>query len=144
MADEAGYNKDEGKVIEFKDTVRKSWPTGSRYICDPPVLNTDKDTVILVNGFLDWETALLNEGWERDGKDYGELRSDFTSYRKGDENYVVTEDEDFFRKFVVATEGAKEANLLDKEKRVLFFQRIFFSYDYPGWGGLVDWVESIK
>jgi hypothetical protein len=110
--------------MEFKDCVLKSHPTGSRYICNPPVMDTDNDTVILVNGYYDWDEMLYNEGWEDCGTDYDSMDGDFRAYRKGEENYIVTEDEDFFFSYVKATEGAKALNLLNKEDRIKLFAAV--------------------
>lgn len=110
--------------MEFKDCVLKSHPTGSRYICNPPVMDTDNDTVILVNGYYNWEEMLSNEGWEDCGIDYDSIDGDFRAYRKGEENYIVTEDEDFFFSYVKATEGAKALNLLNKEDRIKLFAAV--------------------
>ena len=110
--------------MEFKDCVLKSHPTGSRYICNPPVMDTDNDTVILVNGYYNWEEMLPNEGWEDCGIDYDNMDGDFRAYRKGEENYIVTEDEDFFFSYVKATEGAKALHLLNKEDRIKLFSAI--------------------
>ena len=110
-------------LMKFKDCVYASYPTGSRYICNPPPTNTDKDTVILVNGYYDWQKLLLNEGWEDGETDYENV-GDFQSYRKGEENYIVTEDEEFYKNFVKATEGARALNLMDKKDRITLFQAV--------------------
>lgn len=49
--------------MTFKEQVRMSFPIGSRYVCDPPVMDTDRDTLFLVGDVLTAETALLLEGW---------------------------------------------------------------------------------
>ena len=108
--------------VKFEDAVFRSYPTGSRYICNPAPMDTDNDTVILVNGYFDWRTILLNDGWEDCGQyDQG---GDFTAFRKGEENYIVTENEKFFDAYVKATEGAKALNLLVKEDRIKLFQSV--------------------
>lgn len=108
--------------MEFKDTVFKSYPTGSRYICNPPPTDTDNDTIFLVNGYYDYEEFLLNDGWEPCGDGYPD--GDFLAFRKGEENYIVTEDEELFLSYVKATEGAKALNLLNKEDRIKLFQAV--------------------
>jgi len=106
--------------MKFEDVVYASYPTGSRYICNPPPLDTDNDTVFLVNGYYDWKQMLLDEGWGDCGEEY-EKGEDFHAYRKGEENYIVTEDDDFYQSYVKATEGAKALNLLNKEDRIKLF-----------------------
>lgn len=106
--------------MQFQDCVLKSHPTGSRYICNPPPMDTDNDTVFLVNGYYDWRQMLLNDGWEDCGASY-ETGGEFQAFRKGEENWIVTEDEEFFTSYVKATEGAKALNLLNKEDRIKLF-----------------------
>lgn len=110
--------------MTFKDAVLDFHPTGSRYICDPPVTNTDNDTVFLVNGFYDWHQLLLEEGWEESVGDLYNIHDMFSSYRKGEKNYIVTEDDAFFLEFVYATEAAKALNLRDKAQRVALFDSV--------------------
>jgi len=117
--------------VKFEDVVFRSQPTGSRYICTPPPKDTDNDTVFLVNGYHDWKAALLDDGWDFCG-DY-EFAGRFAAFRKGQENYIVTEDEDFFNRYVFATEAARALNLLNKEDRITLFQAIADSG--TGWTG---------
>ena len=109
--------------MRFTDCIFRSHPTGSRYICNPPVMDTDSDTVILVNGYHDWYKMLIDEDWTDSGEHY-DIEGDFRSFRKGQENYIVTEDEDFYWSYVKATEGAKALNLLDKEDRIKLFRAV--------------------
>ena len=127
---------------EFRKSIIKSHPTGSRYICNPPPMDTDNDTIYLVNGYYDWETSLIRSGWERSG-DYNLEAYGFVSLRKGEENFIITEDPDWYKNFVLATEGAKALNLTNKEDRIKLFQAIqdehfrlyeienFFPYEKP-------------
>jgi len=118
------YNKHRGESLEeFETCVIHSHATGSRYICDPAPQDTDNDTVFLVNGYYDYETFLLKTGWECCGKDY-EGESEFSAFRKGEENYILTENEDFYLSYVKATEGAKALNLTNKEDRIKLFKAI--------------------
>lgn len=50
-----------------------------------------------------------------------ETGGDFQAFRKGEENWIVTEDEEFYTSYVKATEGAKALNLLNKEDRIKLF-----------------------
>lgn len=109
--------------MNFKDTVIKSYPTGSRYICNPAPTDTDNDTLILVNGYYDYPEMLLNDGWEDCGKEY-DMPGDFMAFRKGEENYIITEDPDYFLSYIKATEGAKALNLLKKEDRISLFHAV--------------------
>lgn len=112
----------------YEDFVIKSSPTGSNYICNPPVNDTDIDTVILVKE--GYEESLAGLGWEPtlapDGSDETYCNNgDFKSWRKGNKNYIVTSIPDFYKKFVIATKAAKALNLLKKEQRIYLFQCIF-------------------
>lgn len=110
-------------MTTFEECVIKQYPTGSRYICNPAPTDTDNDTIFLVNGFYDWKAALEADGWEYCGKDY-EKDGEFDAYRKGEENYIVTEDPEFYKSFVQATEGARALNLLNKEDRIKLFRAV--------------------
>lgn len=118
--------------MDFEDTVLKSYPTGSRYICHPPVMDTDNDTVILANGYYDWVTMLLKDGWEDCGQ-YNQ-GGDFRAFRKGQENYIVTERDDFFQSYVLATSAAKALNLREKAQRILLFE-VILRKDEEGFEG---------
>ena len=116
------FRQPEEPVVPFSETVLRSYPTGSRYICNPPPMDTDNDTVYLVNGYYNWGLSLLKDGWEQCGE--YQFGGQFTAFRKGVENYIVTEDEQFFERYVCATEAAKALNLLDKEDRIKLFQAV--------------------
>jgi len=110
--------------MKFEDCIIKSHPTGSRYICVPAPTDTDNDTVILANGFYDWASMLMGDGWEDCGKQYEGHKGEFRAFRKGEENYIVTEDPDFYTSYVKATEGAKALNLLNKDDRIKLFHAV--------------------
>lgn len=107
--------------MKFEECVIQKWATGSRYICNPAPTDTDNDTVFLVNGFHPWDDMLKAEGFEPCGDYAGE---EFEAYRKGEENYIITEDPEFFLSYVKATEAAKALNLLEKEDRIKLFQTV--------------------
>lgn len=111
---------------KFNSLVVASHPTGSRYICNPPVLDTDKDTVILIDGYEDWQSLLEDEGWEPCG-DYNN-NGNFVAYRKGEENYIITEDKEYYMRYVYATRAAKAVNLLNKEDRIKLFEAVLDTY----------------
>lgn len=116
-------------------------PTGSKVICNPPVLNTDEDWIVLCKDheFLE---RLIDQGWgdcrddnqepEIDGLDiFGTVHrfnpyneAGFIALRKGDLNLIVTHNVRFFSAFIEATELAKEMELNKKEQRVALFDYI--------------------
>ena len=113
-------------MIELlENVIIKKWPTGSRYICNPPVTDTDNDTVALVE--KGYENCFMSCGWSSSCTDVEyDTEGLFRSWRNGDENYIVTTDEEFYNRFVKATELAKKLNLLNRSDRVLLFQSILY------------------
>jgi hypothetical protein len=115
------------------DTVEKPFDeyviarqlTGSRFICLPPPEHTDKGTVLLVEP--GYEASLSADGWSYTTTDteYQSMGS-FVSWRKGEENYIVTTDKSFYDKFVLAAKVARELNLMFKSSRIALFQAILY------------------
>lgn len=103
--------------MKFSQYVILSTRIGSRYVCDPPVMDTDRDTLILVPDVSEAERLLLQEGWTTclEGEYFATA---FKAYRKGTDNYVITSDETFFQRYLIAAEVAKALNLRDKEDRI--------------------------
>ena len=125
------------------DTVKKEgayWreiarhPTGSRFTCDPPVMDTDDDWIILVEDLeyakykaarLDWICS--GTDYYREGSDHEEL-GPFVSMRhsEGNSNYVFTDDAEFYDRYVAATLLAKKYNLLNKPDRIQLFHAVLY------------------
>lgn len=98
-------------------------PTGSRVICDPPPEDTDYDVPVLEGA----NPLRLDSGWVREGDDgYGYGATNFTSYRRGKVNLLVTWDAEFFDRFKAATHVAKRLNLLRKSDRIALFQAVLY------------------
>ena len=99
-----------------------SFPTGSSYICNPPVLDTDIDQMFLVDDLKKVSQVLEKLGWKRCGKE--EYQTDkWVAYRKDNLNALLTDNLDHFNKFLQATEEAKKLNLLDKKDRIALFDK---------------------
>lgn len=132
--------------MKFEDTVIKKHATGSRYICNPAPKDTDDDTVFLVNGYHDWVQILLDDGWEDCGKEYPG-GAEFRAFRKGEENYIVTEDAEFYVSYLKATEGARALNLLNKEDRIKLFQAVSNTNINGLYGysevGMINWENGL-
>lgn len=110
----------------YEDFKLKSHPTGSNYICNPPVTDTDIDTILLVKP--GYEDSLFSLGWVYQVSDIEyEAMGNFTSWRKDNKNYIVTTDPDFYKRFVIATVAAKGLNLTNKDSRVFLFQTILYA-----------------
>ena len=105
-----------------------TFPTGSNYICNPPVTNTDIDQMFLVYNLEETKKTLLKDGWTLCGHDaidqYPEGYDDWYALRKDNLNALITNNMDYYLKFYEATETAKKLNLLDKKDRIELFQKI--------------------
>jgi len=109
------------------------YPTGSRYVCDPPVMNTDIDfgvystdkTIkerIIKLGYKDTtnnEPAyhFQNEGYE------------FTAFRKRSVNLILTHSKKFIDRHMVATHICKRKNVRDKLNRVFIHEAVRGTYN---------------
>lgn len=115
-------------IKNFLDQVCVEWhPTGSRYICNPPVMDTDEDYIC----FLFEDNKLLEGGFEKtssESEEYDGL-SHFTTWRYKHYNLVVTDRRKFYNLFVSATEQAKKENIMEKEKRIELFQKVLYGED---------------
>lgn len=103
--------------------------TGSRYICNPPVLDTDHDYVICtldvakLNKFLVDNNFVLSIA-EEEG--YKLQKDGFCCYRRGCVNLIVTENYEWYLKWTKATKLAKKLNLLKKEDRIILFKFVLY------------------
>ena len=99
--------------------------TGSRVICNPPVMDTDEDYVFIWSGETD--ARLREAGYivsqEVEGKKYRNS-SVIQAYRKGNVNLIAVADETNYERWYLATRVATKMNLLDKTHRVILFQLI--------------------
>lgn len=98
--------------------------TGSSYICNPPVTNTDIDFVIYSQDWDKLHDWCKKNAFKTNFEDYG--LEEFRSYKRGIINLIVTNDATFYRRFVKATEVAKKLNLLDKQQRVDLFDFVIY------------------
>mgnify|MGYP002714479640 CR=1 FL=1 len=116
-------------LIDLATAVR---PAGSRVTCNPPVLDTDADFIVLVPApvLALAKYTLRDEGFtggtDDEYKDAEGAAPRFFAYRKGAAKIILTHDLDFFAAFTVATAVAKRLNLLDKADRVALFQAVLY------------------
>lgn len=116
----------ENELLEDCYHVVAYYPTGSRYICSPAPVDTDEDFVVLLrpNSHKYIESWMSAEGYECNSKVYA--GSKFWSFKGKDKgtlvNFITTEDSEFYNNFIIATEEAKERNLLKKEDRINLFK----------------------
>lgn len=115
----------------IKRYILKVEPTGSNYVCNPPVTDTDKDYLILpVEGEFDnLIVSLQDDDWEA-YKGYED--SNFISLKKrlGATliNLIIIRSEVEFDAYVYATKIAKELNLREKEDRIKLFEIVKRTY----------------
>ena len=96
--------------------------TGSSYICDPPVLDTDWDYLLLVESMDHAHEDILNKGFIYTSIEYEEMPGEhFRTYRNDEYNLIVTTSTQWYVRFCAATEYCKTKNVLNKETRVMFF-----------------------
>jgi hypothetical protein len=98
--------------------------TGSREICNPPVLDTDIDFVVLDPRNRNFSL----QGWieTTDTEDTYGFDAQFSTYRSGDVNLIVVDSKVEFMKWRVATAAAKHMNILDKQDRINLFQGVLY------------------
>ena len=117
-----------------------SFPTGSSYICNPPVLDTDIDQMFLVDDLEKVSKILEKLGWKRCGNEEYQIGK-WVAYRKDNLNALLTNNLKHFNLFLQATEEAKKLNLLKKEERIALFNKYLTpkSFNTQPWFKL-DWT----
>lgn len=118
-------------------------PVGSRVTCNPAPTDTDEDFLCMAHGGYLMDTEgdgeipgkLARLGFTAEScasytDDSGEHNSIFMSWRRGETNLIVTQDEDFYNKFLVASVLAKRFNLLNKEDRISLFQAVLYGKNW--------------
>lgn len=120
-------SNDLAKFVEYDGLVIAYHETGSIYICNPPVTNTDFDVVVLVSDAGKYHDFLSESGWVVGG--FADKKSAFTSYKKYYYNLIVTNSPSWYTKFCAATELAKAMNLTNKEDRITLFNTVLEEKD---------------
>lgn len=119
-------------VAELADQVT---PVGSRVTCRPAPQDTDADYLVLCPGNKQIDallTFLANEKFVMGGSELEDPvahlsgADTFQSFTKGEINLIITQDADFYRKFLAATSVAKKLNLLNKQDRIDLFQAVLY------------------
>jgi len=121
-------------------------PTGSRFNCDPPVMNTDQDYLIYTP--CDISQELIAAGYTKttiDPADLQQMKSTqsipkkggnadetFESWRRDDINLIVTLSSEFYHKHKVAGYVCKAMNVRDKDHRIMIYHAVMYGeFDGP-------------
>lgn len=113
--------------MSWKVHVDKWHRTGSNYICNPPVEDTDIDYICYTTNAANLR-KIEAQGFVLDGVDYTDNpHQEFWSYKKGYINLIITDDLAFYNRFVEATEEAKRLNLTNKKDRIELFQNKLYN-----------------
>lgn len=98
--------------------------TGSYFMCDPPVITTDIDFMVLTTNINAARILLCRAGWvsSNSSEDYPE--ENMHPMRRGRFNALIVDSQEYFDKWRLATEVSRDLNLLNKEDRVKVFRRI--------------------
>lgn len=107
---------------------------GSRITCSPPPLDTDQDVLVYVHAtnMPIVQNKLETAGFVREGSNPADMNANvdkqsvFFSFRKGDMNYIITSELEFYERFSTATELARKWNLLEKSDRIQLFQAVLY------------------
>lgn len=123
-------NKDH--LIELLKKNAKNFALiGSRATCNPPPVGTDTDYLVLFDDVgMHWFLSYLAGSHlrlDKPGEHYDVNESDFNSWRgQGNINIITTKSNEFYDRFMMATEIAKRLNLLERRDRVMLFQAILY------------------
>jgi hypothetical protein len=134
---------------DWQELVGQYHPTGSRYICSPPVMDTDEDWICLTkikgNHNLPWKEyenkqtlkeQLIQIGFEGGGSEaphWETISLKRNSVNEGLVNLIITDDEWEYNKWVIASKLAKRFNLTNKEDRIAVFEAVVkhnISFEY--------------
>lgn len=114
---------------ELNPLVKRWFLCGSRVTCDPPVENTDRDIMVLAKDAVEFATKAVDAGFVMGGSMEPQdcaAAFRYVSMRRGSDNVIFTEDEEFFKRFYAATSASKKLNLLKKDDRVMLFQAVLY------------------
>lgn len=121
-------------LIKYINIPQDLWDgiyqTGSSVICNPPVTDTDIDFVICATIGTKLHRFLAVNGFKpsnADEEEYDLEEEGFSCYRKDNINLIVTENKQWYDKWVLATKVARKLNLKVKADRVMLFKA--FLYD---------------
>lgn len=117
--------------MDFKLTCLKIASVGSRVTCDPPPTDTDIDYLALVPSMSSADASLVDQGYvTTTDHEYEGAESNFASYKRGNINVLVTDDDQYYAAFMAATHVAKRLNLMKKSDRICLFQAVLYRKEW--------------
>lgn len=129
------------KILE-DPRVLATQATGSAFVCDPPVTDTDIDILVLLTPDAaadDFLGDLEKAGWVLGGSSVealAEAGDEFQSYRKGKLNLILTARPQYFARLKLATLMAKQFNLTKKRDRIALFEVVADQNECPDVDGI--------
>jgi hypothetical protein len=124
------FAKKELPMNPFLDKIVKMEYVGSRVTCSPPPTDTDEDVLLLTDDLSMLIADCIEVGFTRDGYHKASYPTGFVSLRNGTMNFIVTDNEEFFKKFMLATHVCKSLNVTVKANRICVFQAILYGNEY--------------
>ena len=111
----------------FEENVVEMEYVGSRVTCVPAPTDTDEDVLILTDNLGIFVRRCNKAGFKDTGSYTGAA---FHSLRHGEINLIITNEKEFYDKFMLATHVCKSLNVLDKQHRITVFQSILYGKAY--------------
>lgn len=117
---------DTKQVMAISKHFLECFAGGSRRTCKPPPTDTDDDWLVLAKDSC-YVDDLFQLGFEHCGAGHYEPNhGDFTSWKKGELNLIVTVYPNFYHRFIKATKISAALNLMDKKDRITLFQGVLY------------------
>lgn len=100
--------------------------TGSRVTQDGWTEHSDWDYVVYdPEGTLQAKLDKPDSHWVLGGSGNGELGSDFLSYKREDVNLILVNKDEYWKKYIIATNLLKLLNPKTKKERIALFDSVF-------------------
>ena len=96
--------------------------TGSRLVAKTHW--DDVDFVVKVDNIAKYKDQLASEGWS-DNDEYKELEKEFESVKKNNINIILTQDQEYFNKWVEASNIVSTYQIKEKDNRIAAFGYVF-------------------
>lgn len=109
------------KLFDFLDSETLNYQMFGSRVISPGEKANDTDYIVLVKDAKEFDPKIIALGFT---KSIEYLGKDFTSYRKGDINLVVTMNDKFYDCTVLATRFATMLECRTKQERILAFETI--------------------